>query len=180
MATHTHKGDQIPLWRLKKVAQLRIVKSHNISSSRATRKKQYKNHSFYALSIFISHLTLVSTLTVLSTTPVMHASSQEAKQLQRRKGGGKGKGSTTKGSSSAAKSHGASSSFLSSPGASSFSLSSSSKSSASPYSDGGGKPFTLGSDSKFSGRKAGGGSRVSSSKDIAMRGPTTLLTTTKD
>ncbi|THH04458.1 hypothetical protein EW145_g5509 [Phellinidium pouzarii] len=73
---------------------------------------------------------------------------------------GEGDGSTgSKGGS--ATEHGASTSFTSSRGASAFSLSSSGlgKTTASAYSDGGGKPSTLGSSSPFSGRLTGGGGR---------------------
>lgn len=94
---------------------------------------------------------------------------EEHKQLVRRKGGGghgssghsSGRSSSSggKGGPSVAKAHGASSTFTNSRGAKAISLSDS-KTTASPYSDGGGQPFTLGSNSIFSGRLAGGGGRV--------------------
>lgn len=100
------------------------------------------------------------------TNSVLDESLSEHNQLFRRKGGG-GHGSSGhssgrsggKGGPSVAKAHGASSAFTESRGSKAISLSSTGTT-ASPYSDGGGKPFTLGSDSIFSGRQAGGGGRV--------------------
>ena len=81
--------------------------------------------------------------------------------------GGKGGGSSSSGSS-AAKSHGASSQFTSSRGAVSFSITKDSKTTASPYSEGGGKTITLGDDTSFPGRQAGGATRVCSIRVITM------------
>ncbi|KAH8116893.1 hypothetical protein DFH11DRAFT_1823992 [Phellopilus nigrolimitatus] len=100
---------------------------------------------------------------IVSTVPqsdgevfeLLSADNTERTQLYRRKGGGGGHGSghgSGRGSSSSG-SHG--SSPASSHGASVWK----SKSSAEAYSNGGGKPFMLGSTSPFSGRQAGGGTR---------------------
>lgn len=75
---------------------------------------------------------------------------------------GKGGGSSSSSKGSPAASHGASSAFTGSRSAGGFSVSKSGKTSttATAYSNGGGKQFTLGSDTPFSGRLAGGGDRV--------------------
>ena len=107
--------------------------------------------------------------------PVQQTDKQLHALVKRKDGGGghssgrssSGKGGKGgKGSSSAAAKHGASSAFTDSRSGGSFSLSSSGlgKSTASAYSDGGGKRITLGPNTEFSGREAGGGARVSTHK----------------
>lgn len=89
-----------------------------------------------------------------------------SKLLPRKGGGGHGGGHASgeggHSGSSPASEHGASSAFTSSRSASGFAISKSGKTTttATAYSNGGGKPFVLGSNSLFSGRQAGGGSRV--------------------
>lgn len=73
------------------------------------------------------------------------------------KGGGSG---SSKGSPAAA--HGASPAFTNSRSTGAFRIFKTGKmtTTATAYSSGGGKPFVLGSDTPFSGRQAGGGTRV--------------------
>ena len=91
-------------------------------------------------------------------------------KLHPRKGGG-GKHKKGRKGSAAAK-HGASDAFLDSPGSVSFPLSGNT---ASPYSDGGGNSFVLPSDNKFSGRTAGGCSRVSPNLKTEVYGLTKIV-----
>lgn len=113
------------------------------------------------------------TLSIINTEHIQQ-NGDRSRDLFKRKGGGgghssghssSGKGGTGgKGSSSsAAAKHGASSTFTNSRSGGSFSLSSSGlgKSTASAYSEGGGKHTTLGPNTAFNGREAGGGTRVS-------------------
>lgn len=93
-------------------------------------------------------------------------SSRFPKLLPRKGGGGHGGGHASgeggHSGSSPASEHGASPAFTSSRSATGFAISKSGKTTttATAYSNGGGKPFVLGSNSLFSGRQAGGGSRV--------------------
>ena len=91
-------------------------------------------------------------------------------KLHPRKGGG-GKHKKGRKGSAAAK-HGASDAFLDSPGSVSFPLSGNT---ASAYSDGGGNSFVLPSDNKFSGRTAGGCSRVSPNLKTEVYGLTKIV-----
>lgn len=102
-----------------------------------------------------------------SESPVHYEYSSRSPKLLPRKGGGGHGGGHASGEgghsgSSPASEHGASSAFTSSRSATGFTISKSGKTTttATAYSNGGGKPFVLGSNSLFSGRQAGGGSRV--------------------